>query len=280
MKLIRNLGRGSFIAALTLAPLAVAQQTPSMPEVHQLMREVDEHQKALEKVRENYTFSTEQTAQELDGKGQVKKTEIKEEEIFFVHGQQINRLVKKDGKPLSDHEQEKETERVTKEVEKAEKQVQKKQDDELSLSHIVNLVEVSNPRRASYRGRPTLVFDFSGRKDAKSHGIAEDAFKKLHGTIWIDETDRQIAHCDAIFDDNFHIGGGLLANIEKGTNFHFDQAPVNGGLWLPTGAEGSYQIKLFLLKGVRGRFRERDFDYKRFSVDAEPSKEAAVALKK
>jgi len=29
------------------------------------------------------------------------------------------------------------------------------------------------------------------RKDAKTHGLAEDASKKLQGTLWVDEADRQ-----------------------------------------------------------------------------------------
>ena len=40
------------------------------------MREVQEHQKQLEKVRENYTYSSLRTTQELDTNGKVTKTEI------------------------------------------------------------------------------------------------------------------------------------------------------------------------------------------------------------
>ena len=61
------------------------------------MREVTEHQKQLEKVRENYTYSAAQTTQELDSNGQVTKTDTTELEIFYVNGQPIERLVKKDG---------------------------------------------------------------------------------------------------------------------------------------------------------------------------------------
>ena len=65
-----------------------------------------------------------------------------------------------------------------------------------------------NPRRETFRGRPTIVFDFQGRKDAKTHGIAEDASKKLQGTLWIDEADKEVAHMEVRFDDNFHVAGG------------------------------------------------------------------------
>jgi hypothetical protein len=136
---------------------------------------------------------------------------------------------------------------------------------------------VRNERRESYRGRPAIVFDFVGRKNAQTHGLLEDASKKLQGTIWIDEADRQVAHVDAAFDDNFHVAGGFVANIQKGSNFHFDQAQVNGEIWLPTAVEGSMQARVLLVKGYRQHFTERDYDYKRFRVEAEQGKGTNVA---
>ena len=85
------------------------------------MHEVMDHQKQLEKVRETYTYSSSQTVQDIDSNGQVTKTETTEHEDFFVNGHVIERTVKKNGQPLSEHDQQKETERVTKLVEKAEK---------------------------------------------------------------------------------------------------------------------------------------------------------------
>jgi hypothetical protein len=144
------------------------------------------------------------------------------------------------------------------------------------VSRLLDIMEVRNPRRESYRGRPTILFDFIGRKDAKTHGLAEDASKKLKGTVWIDEADRQIAHLEVSFIDNFHVAGGLVANIQKGSNFHFDQAPVNGELWLPTGGEGTVQVRLLMVKNLRQHFVERDYDFKRFRVDAQTATDATV----
>jgi hypothetical protein len=242
------------------------------------MREVTEHQKQLEKVRENYTYSAAQTTQELDSNGQVTKTDTTELEIFYVNGQPIERLVKKDGKPLAGHDLDKETERVTKAVEKAQKPQpeQPKEDQEISMRRILEMADVRNPRRESYRGRAAIVFDFVGRKDAKTHGLSEDLSKKLQGTVWVDESDRQVAHLDAVFDDNFHVAGGLVANVQKGSSFHFDQASVNGEVWLPTGAEVTLQMRLLLVKGIRQHSVARFYDYKRFRVETQQVRDAKV----
>jgi hypothetical protein len=260
------------------AVVCVAQTNAPLPDPRQLTRDVVAHQKQLEKVRENYTYSSQMTQQDLDSNGKVTKTESIESENFFVNGHRIGRQVKKDGKPLSDHDQQKETETVTKQVEKAQKTPsdQPLEGQSVSISRILEIMDVGTPRRESFRGRPTIIFDFAGRKDAKTHGFAEDASKKLKGTIWIDEADREVAHLEVTFSDNFHIAGGLIANVQKGSNFHFDQAPVDSGLWLPTGGEGNVQVRIVLVKNMRQHFIERDFDYKRFSVETQQNKDAKV----
>lgn len=274
------------VAVAAIVPGCGAQsvQPPGsspLPDIRQLMQEVQAHQRQLDKVREAYTYTSMQTVQDIDANGQVKKTETEEHEDFFVNGHIVERTVKKDGKPLSDHDQQKETERVTKLVEKAEKTPpgQPLEGPTISVSRLLNIMDVRNERRLMFRGRAAIVFDFVGRKDAKTHGLAEDASKKLQGTVWIDEADRQVAHLEVSFIDNFHVAGGLFANVQKGSNFHFDQEQVNGELWLPTGGEGTMQARVLLVKNLRQHFVERDFDYKRFKVETQQAKDAEVTGK-
>jgi len=266
-------------AGLVLAQgLGQAQQAGNgaLPEIRQLMREVEEHQKQLEKVRETYTYSSQQTVEDLDAGGRVTKTETEEHEDFYVNGHVIRRTVKKDGKALSAQEEQKETERVTKLVEKAEKTPPEEplEGPTITVSRVLEIMDVRNPRRESYRGRATIVFDFVGRRDAKTHGLAEDMSKKLSGTVWIDEGDRQVAHMEVTFNDNFRMMGGLVASIEKGSSFRFDQEAVNGEIWLPTGGAGTMEARVLLVKSFRRRFKERDYDFKRFRVETEQGKDA------
>jgi len=243
------------------------------------MQEVQEHQRKLDEVRESYTYSSLMTTQDIDSNGKVTKTESEEHDDFFVNGHVIERTVKRDGKTLDAHDDQKETERVTKLVQKAQNtpRGQPLEGPTISVSRLLDIMDVRNERRVDYRGRPTVVFDFVGRKDAKTHGMIEDASKKLQGTIWIDEADRQVAHLEVSFIDNFHVLGGLFANIQKGSNFHFEQEQVDEGLWLPTGGEGSMVARVLLVKNLRQHFIERDYDYKRFKVETQQTKDAKVA---
>ena len=278
---MRNLSGFIGCAVLVLSVSRAGGQQLSqaaLPDIRTLMREVMDHQKALDRIRENYTYTSYQVVQDVDEYGQVKKTETSEYNDFFVNGHVIERKIKSNDKPLNAHDEQKETERVTKLVAKAEKtpREQPLEGPSISVSRLLDIMDVRNERRELYRGDPAIVFDFVGRKDAKTHGIAEDASKKLQGTIWINEADRQVVHLEATFNDNFRMIGGILATVQKGSTFRFDQSKVNGEIWLPTGAEGTVAARLLLLKKLRQHFRERDYDYQRFKVDAQQQKDAKL----
>src|ERR1035441_3192901 len=105
------------------APLGALAEIAAepIPDVRQLMQEVGKHQKELEKVKENYTYTDIETTQYLDKANHVTKTELEESDIFYVNGTPISRIVKKDGKLLSAHDEKKQTERVMKAVAEAQK---------------------------------------------------------------------------------------------------------------------------------------------------------------
>ena len=260
------------ILGLSSVSLVMAQgpAAPPLPEIHQLMRAVQDHQKQVEQMRENFTYTSLQTTQYIDSGGQVTKTETEEREEFFVNGHPIDRTIKKNGQSLSAADQQKETERLTKLVEKAQKIPYGEPLDSpaIRISRMLEIMDVRNPRREIFRGRPTILFDFIGRKNADTHGLAEDATKELQGTIWIDEADLQVAHFETTFNDNFRVAGGLLANIDKGSSMSFDQAPVKEGLWLPTGADATMEARVLLFKTVHQHVVQRDYDFKSFHVEA------------
>ena len=64
--------------ALMLLPAGLPAETQAsapVPDIRQLMVEVVTHQKQLEKVRENYTYTSRQTTEEIGADGRVKKSE-------------------------------------------------------------------------------------------------------------------------------------------------------------------------------------------------------------
>lgn len=259
------------LALLGAATACHAAEAPApLPDVPGLLREVEAHQKQLDKVREDYTFHEVQRTEELDGKGKVRKTRTGEYEVFFVNGHAIERKTGEDGHPLAGNDEKKESERVRKRVEKAEKTPpgQSLEHDEVTVTRLLQIISVGSPRRLVYQGRPAIAFDFTGNPKADTHGFSENLSKKLSGTMWIDEADRQVARIDAHVNDDFRIGGGVFLTLQKGSNFHFEQALVNRELWLPVGADIHFDARAFLVKGFHANVHVTDDNYQKFHASA------------
>ncbi len=248
-----------------------AGNTPpaALPDAATMLREVEAHQKQLDKMRENYTFRAIQTTRQLDSSGNTKKTETEEHEVFFVNGHRVEKLVRKDGNDLTPDQARKEQDRVNKEVLKISQPGYTNPDkDEITVGRLLQIVTFSRPRRVRLNSRDTIAFDFVGDEHAKTHGRDEEALKKVSGTIWIDEADREVARMSATLDENYHVGFGLLASIAKGSNLVFDQALIRNEAWLPTAIALHLQARAFLVAGFRAEINVRFDDYRKFQTDA------------
>jgi hypothetical protein len=269
-------GFGARQVVLPFCASAASEQQP-IPDAATMLREVEAHQKQLDKIRENYTFRAVQTTRQLDSSGNTKKIETEEHEVFFVNGHQVEKLVRKDGKDLNPDQARKEQDRVNKEVVKiSQPGYHDTNSDEITVARLLQIISFSRPRRVSLNGRDTIAFDFTGDQHAKTHGRDEDALKKVSGTVWIDEADREVSRMSATLDENYHVGFGLLASVAKGSNVVFDQALIRDEAWLPTAIALHLQARAFLVAGIRADVDIRFDQYKKFQTDAEQQPGATV----
>ncbi len=259
------------------APAATAQaEARPLPDVTSLMRQVETHQRAAERVEKDYLFTEDSTFNEVDGHGAPKKTEQRTFEIFWLNGVRVARVLKKDGKELSPDDQKKENERIDQEVARAQERRAKmdaegKESDshgheEVTLSRILELGAFSNPRRQQINGRDTILIDFTGDPKAKTHNPAEGALKLLAGTLWVDEQDSAIARLEAHFVDNFKIGGGLVASVHKDTWFKLTNLRINNEVWLPGNFDAAGQARYLLFFSLNGNAHIRSSGYRKFKA--------------
>ncbi|HUQ49977.1 MAG TPA: hypothetical protein VM056_04610 [Terriglobales bacterium] len=248
-------------------------QTKPLPEIATLLRDAQAHQKQMETMRRNYIYKVVEVEDDVDGDGKVKESTTEEREVFYIGRSQISRLLKKNGKELTEKEQEKEKERVEKAIESSKKRQAKrdkdeeegkKSENEITVETFLRVCKFTNPRRETFKGRDTILFDFAGDQNAKAKGMAENALKKLSGTLWIDEAGREVARMEVRFEEAFKIGGGLVASIQKGSKFTFEQALINDEVWLPTYMEGQIAARVLLLKGIRQHSTSWFSDYRKF----------------
>jgi hypothetical protein len=256
-------------ALLALASLFLVDA--SMPEPAALVKEIEAHQHRLDELRENYTFHEITRTDDLDASGAVHGSTTEERDVFYVNGHRVARLLKKNGKELNESENRDEQERVRKLTEKDLKALPghswNRRGENVSLSQILPLMRISNPRRATLSGRSCMVFDFIGDRHAKAHGLAENAAKRITGTVWIDETDHEVARLEVRFDDNFHIGAGFLANIQRDTSLVFVQSRIDQDLWMPVATEIHLAARELLVKNIRENISVKDSGFRRFDVE-------------
>jgi hypothetical protein len=247
-----------------------------LPDITALMHEVAAHQKAAEAVEKDYLYHAVDTINELNGHGGVKKTQTREFDVFRVEGVPVHKLTKKDGQELSAEDQKKELAHIDKEVAKATERRARAEAkgkttdadgyEEVTVSRLLELGSFSNARRVMLNGRPTIAVDYVGDPKAKTRNRMEDVIRDVAGTVWVDEEDRAIARLEGHFLDTFKIGGGLLVNIQKGTNFSMEQRKVNDEVWLPAQVDGHGAARMFLLFRFNGSLHETDSGYRKFKV--------------
>lgn len=252
-----------------------------LPDLKQLFAEIDANQKAIDKLKENYTGRRSIEETQYDSSGKVSKLDRREETFFYLDGDEISTLVAKDGKPLGGDEQRKENERVQRRIakhqeEKAHKEKKEekakeegkedKDNDEPGIELFLRTCQFINPRRERFRGQDVLVFDFEGNPEYKPQRLAERIVQQLAGVVWVDEKAHDVARLEAYFVKDVRFGGGLLANLQKGTSFAFEQAFINNEVWLPTYEEAHVGARV-LFKGFKVNEVTRYSDYHRFNIE-------------
>jgi len=252
-----------------------------LPDLKALFKEIDDNQKAIDKIKENYAGSQSEEETEFEGDGRVKKRESNDYTFFYLNGEEVTTRVKKDGKLLSAEEQKKENEKTQKRIaelqkretkkeakaEKAKEEGKSDEKDEPGIEIFLRACQFVNPRRERFRGQDVLVFDFEPNPEFKAHKMVEKIAEKLAGVVWIDEKAHDVARLEAYFTGDMKIAGGLLANLEKGTSFVFEQAFVNNEVWLPTYMEAHVGVRFLLVKGIKASVVTRYWDYKKFNVE-------------
>ena len=253
-----------------------------LPDLKKLFEEIDANQKQIDKIKENYAGTRVQEETEYDKNGKMTKKDVREYTFFYLSGDEVSTLVKKDGKPLSDEEQKKENEKTQKRIEEIQKEDKKKESkeekdkekgkeakdkDDPGIEMFLHVCQFVNPRRERFRGLDVLVFDFEPNPEYKAKNLEERVVQSLAGVIWVDEKAHDVARLEAYFVGDVKIAGGMLVNLQKGSSFVMEQAYLNNEVWLPTYEEVHAGVRVLLVKGFKMNEVTRYVDYKRFNVE-------------
>jgi hypothetical protein len=254
-----------------------------LPELDPLLKAITENQDKVDEMREQYTCRAVEIERKHDGDGRVKETETRKYEVTPIGDRSVERLMSINGKELSASEREKEDKRVQKEVEEILKRREKKEqkeerarakgekekdDDDVEIKDFLRISEITSIRREMFRGHEVIAFDFEPRKGFKPKSRAEDIVNKLAGTIWVDESAKQVARLEARLTDSYKIGGGVLASIGASTAFSFEQEKIDDEVWLPSSMEANISARVLLLAKFNRSVERHYSEYKKYQIDS------------
>jgi hypothetical protein len=267
---------GGFLALSTgIAGQQDNAASHSLPDINRLLSDVRENQKQIDRLVDQYSCTETEEVHELDKHGQVKKSIVKEYEVFYLGGRAVRRQVKKDGRPLGPGEQKKEDDRVEKRIREYKKKhgeegedAAREKKEQTDISTFLRVSKFVHPRWGEFRQHEVIVFDFVPNPDYRPQNKAEDLLHRLVGTLWVDDQARQVVRLEAHLSDTFKLAGGLLASVRKGASLVIEQAKMNNEVWLPSYVEAHFSARLLLFASALGDYTSRFSDYKKFRVES------------
>ena len=247
----------------------------SQEQMQQLFRVVADKDIENDKKLRDYTYIERDEEHKLDGKGDVKSTEVKTYEVLEIYGEQVQRLIEKDDKPLDSKEAAKEEEKIQKIIDKRknesegdrrkreEKEQKDREEGRRFVHEVADAYNFTLVGTELVGGRDAWVIDGEPRPGFVPHMKESKFLSKFRGRVWIDKADLQLAKMDVECLDT--ISWGLfLARFHKGSRFMLEQTRVNEEVWLPRQLTAKVDVRLALLKNFNVDLDQTFRDYRKF----------------
>src|SRR5580704_4297426 len=264
----------SLLAGVFLGTTLVAQEAllhpaqSSFPDTEALVSRVAEHQKQVEALLTQYTFTDKTTLYTLDKTGSVRSQHTDTYyitptpyEVFTLH-------ISHDGKPLSQQNlehQEKAVERkLNADERKARKNPNVRPKDAFLFAGIVLKSRFEPLKWEDVDGTPAIVYSFMPKSQPLRHGTSDDKIASdMRGKMWINPDAGEVVRME--FTSVSPLGLNFLVSV-KSFRGVVDQRKGNGEAWLPSRQDFVAQGRQ-LVAGFRIRQVSEFSDYLKATTD-------------
>jgi hypothetical protein len=268
--------RRSVLTALLVAAFASTGLAQDAREI--IARSVELDQSNWQRMKD-YTWIARQTDRILDKSGQVKSQRTEEWETVVIYGEPHHRMLARNGKPLSDAEQNKEQEKLDRAVAKREQETpqqrarreadfeHEREKDREFLREVPNLFDFKLLGEEKIDGHDVWVISATPKPGAHPKSGDAKALLKIRAKVWIDKTEYQWVRLEA--ETTATISFGLfIARLAPGAHLEFEQTRVNDECWLPKRELVSGAARLGLVKKLVGEEETTWNNYRKFQVDS------------
>ncbi len=252
--------------------------TLSQEQIRNLIRLSADNDLENDKKQRDYTYVERQQERRLDGKGQVKSTETKTYDVLEIYGEQVQKLIAKDDKPLSAKAAQKEDEKIQKLIDKRknesesdrkkrlEKEEKDRDDERQFVREVADAFNFKFVGIEKLEGRDNYVIDGDPKPGYQPVHKEAKILPKMRFRVWIDKNDSQMKKLDVQVIDTVSFGL-FLARLHKGSRIVVEQTRVNDEVWLQQHIAVTVDVRLALLKDLSLEVDVSDRDYKKFRTD-------------
>ena len=263
--------------ALDLTPNA--NGSLSQAQMQELFRAVAAKDLENDRRQRDYTYIKREVETKLNSQGNSKSTEVKTYEVLEIYGDQVERLIEKDDKPLSRKDADKEEEKIRKVIEKrkhesatdrkkrAEREQKDREQGRKFVTEVADAYDFKLVGTEPVGGREAWVIDAEPRPGFVPHMKESKFLSKFHGRVWIDKADLQLSRMNVECLDTISFGL-FLARFHKGSRLMLEQTRVNDEVWLPAHVTARIDVRLALVKGFNLGLEQTFRDYKKFRVSS------------
>jgi hypothetical protein len=209
-----------------------------------------------------YEFTERVDARRLDGEGRVKTRDVNSYEVLLLAGTPYRRLSARDDQPLAASEEKKEAAKLTRSIaERGKESVGQRalrlaayegrsdwqRDGWRELPEAFDFVMTGREARD---GQVLYVIEATPRRGYQAQSRTAKVFAHLHGKLWVDAEDYRLVKAEVEVVETIAVGL-ILVRLIKGSRATFEQARVNGQVWLPRRVQVSASARVGLLKVLR-----------------------------
>ena len=246
--------------------------------MQQLFRVVADKDRENDKRQRDYTYIERQVQKRVNGKGEVKSTEVETSEVLQIYGEQVERLIEKDDKPLSTKDAAKEEAKIQKIIDKRqnesesdrkkreEREIKDREENRKFETEVADAYNFKLVGTELLGGREAWVIDAEPRPGFVPQMKESKLLSKFRGR-WIDKADLQLAKLDVECLDTVSFGW-FLARFHKGTRITLEQTRINNEVWLPLHVAAKIDVRVALLKNFDVELDQAYRDYKKFRASS------------
>jgi len=243
-----------------------------------LAQRVAENEKRNRLLEMSYVYEVTRQKFSLGNNSEVLDSESHTFDVTPLEDGDYRRLVKKDGKPLSEKEARKEQEKLDHNIRKhshlskserenlEKKRSERRRKEEQLWDEGLKAFDLAFSGEENLDGGKTLVFIVTPRASYIPRDSDLKILKLIKGKIWVDEVEVQIKRAEIEFIEDFKLGAGFLAKVNRGSTLKVWQRKVNHEAWFPYHSEVVANGRVLVFKGFNLKFVSDFTNYRKFET--------------